>query len=114
MLWGALELFTVFLFFPRLFRIRPLPLVRQLLDRARFGHGLQGIQCIQDNAALAVDIARLSEHAAASKLNQQGPGRLDGRHPLRIAHGDGGDSRFFGHSLNQTHGLMALRSDRHQ
>jgi hypothetical protein len=32
----------------------------------------------------------------------------------RVARRDGGNPRFFYQTLNQTHGLMTLRSDRHQ
>jgi len=36
-------------------------------------------------------------------------------HPVgRVTHGDGGNTRFLCHLLNQTHGLMTLGSDRHQ
>ena len=98
-----------------LLRIRSIPFVWQLLDGSRFGHGLQGLQRIQNDASLAFDIARFAEHTAARKFDQQGPGRLDVRHSIAgIAHRNSGNSRFLDQALNQTHGLMAFRSDRHQ
>ena len=98
-----------------LLRIRLLPLVGQLLNGARYAHGLQGLQRIQDDAPLAFHIARFSEHAAPRELDAQGPRRLDLGHPLGlVAHGDGADPGFLCQALNQTHGLMALGSDRHQ
>lgn len=96
-------------------RIRLLPAIGQFLNRSGFGHGLQGRQCIQNDAPLAFDVARFTEHAAARKLDQQGPRRLDMRHAVGgIAHGDGPQTGFLGHALNQTHGLMAFGSDRQQ
>jgi len=35
------------------------------LNASRFGHGLQGLKGIQNNAPLAFDVARFTEHAAA-------------------------------------------------
>lgn len=64
---------------------------------------------------LAFDIARLPEHAAARELDQQGSGRFDVCHVVgHVAHGNSADSGFLYHALNQTHGLMALGSNRHQ
>jgi hypothetical protein len=99
----------------QLLQIRPLPLIRKLLNLAWFGHGLQGFQRIQKNAPLAFHVARFPEHAAPGELDKERPGRFDVGHPVgRVAHGDGRKSRFFRHPLNQTHGLMTLGSDRHQ
>ena len=81
----------------------------------RFGHGLQGLKPIHNYAPLAFDIARFTEHTAARKLDQHGPGWLDKSHAVcGITHGDGGNSRFLYQALNQTHGLMTFRSDRYQ
>ena len=111
----ALQFFTFFLILPRLLWIRLLPSVRQLLNCTRFGHGLQGLKRIQNNAPLAFDVARFTEHTTARKLDKHGPGRLDVSHAVGgIAHRDSGNSRFLYQALNQTHGLMTFRSDRHQ
>jgi len=59
-----------------------LPSVGQLLNCPRFGHGLQGFQSIQNNPPLAFHIARFTEHAAARKLYEHGPGGLDMGHPV--------------------------------
>ena len=81
----------------------------------RFGHGLQGLQRIQNNAPLAFHVARFTEHTTACKLDKHGPGGLDVSHSLGgIARRDSGNSGFLYQTLNQTHGLMTFRSDRHQ
>jgi hypothetical protein len=98
-----------------LLRIRFLPLIGELLNRARFGHGPQGLQRIQKNAPLAFHVARFPKHAAPGELDKEGTGRFDVGHAVgRVAHGDGRKSRLLRHPLNQTHGLMTLGSDRHQ
>ncbi len=100
---------------PRLRRVRLLPSVRQLLNCPRFGHGLQGLQRIQNNAPLAFHVARFTEHTTACKLDKHGPGGLDVSHSVGgIARRDSGNSGFLYQTLNQTHGLMTFRSDRHQ
>ena len=67
------------------------------------------------HAPLPLHVARFTEHTTARKLDQHGPGRLDVRHSVGgITHRDGGNAGFLYQALNQTHGLMAFRSDRHQ
>ena len=64
---------------------------------------------------MALYVARFTKHAAPSEFNQQGTGWFNERHPVgHVPHGDGGNSGFLGHPLNQTNCLMALGSDRYQ
>ena len=91
------------------------PLIGEFLNRARLGHGLQGVQGVQNDASLAFHVAGLTEHTAPRELHKQGPWRFDKGHAIgRVPHGDSRKSRFLCHPLDQTHGLMALGSDRHQ
>lgn len=100
---------------PALFGIGSFPLVGQFLNGARFGHGPQGVQGIKNDAFLAFHVSRFTKHTTPCKFYKQGPRRLDVGHPIwRIAHGDGGNPCLLCHPLNQTHGLMTFRSDRHQ
>ena len=96
-------------------RIGPLPLVGQLRDGSRFRHCSEGRESVQNDPPLAAHIAGFTEHAAARKLNQQGTRGFDAGHPVgHVPHGDCRYPRFLDRPLNQTHGLMALRSDRHK
>ncbi len=95
--------------------IRPFPFVGQLLDGSRFCHFFEGCESVQNNPPLPAHVAGFTEHAASSKFDEQGTGGLDARHPVgRVPHGDGRYPCVFDHPLNQTHGLMAFRSDRHK
>src|SRR5208283_846055 len=75
----------------------------------------EGRESVQNDPPLAVYVAGLTEHAASRKLDEQGTRRFYTGHSVgRVPHGDGRYPRFLNHPLNQTHGLMALRSDRHK
>ena len=53
---------------PFLFGIRSFPLVGQFLNRARFGHGPQGVQGIENDAPLTFHIARFTKHTTPRKF----------------------------------------------
>jgi hypothetical protein len=53
------------------------------LNRAWFGHGLQGFQRIQKNAPLAFHVARFPEHAAPAELDPQRNGAVEGEEQFR-------------------------------
>ena len=62
---------------PGSLRIRSLPSVGKLFDRTGLGHGLQGVQRIQNNTPVTPLIARFAEHAAAREFDLHHTGRFD-------------------------------------
>ena len=100
---------------PGLFRIRPFPAVWELDYLSGLGHGLKGLQAVPDDPALAQPVFGFAEHASPGELHDQSPRRPGILHAIRtVAHGQGRDAGGLHHPLNQTHGLMAFRSDRHR
>lgn len=76
---------------------------------------MEGRKSVHNYPPLAVHIAGFPKHAASRKLDEQGAGRFDVGHPVgRVPHGNRRYPRFLDHPLNQTYGLMALRSDRYK
>jgi len=76
---------------------------------------LEQSEGFQDHRSLQSRVIRLPERISERKRDEQNAGRpyLAG-HLFRHAEGDGGDARVFQEPLDQTHGLMAHRSDRDQ